>query len=236
MLTTSRREITVDNIENESKERLSFNDSTLAREGYDFSGGSSFEEPSFFSNTDIASKLFGDETAAAQTTADATEEDFSNPDLMPSFETLKQNKEIDLSKYFSREYNTVPRTSTKTNAKLSAKEKIVIVSYIAVVLVLVLTISLTAVALSNVMGEVAALQAGVESQLAELKALNSEINNMYTDEEIKNIAGSQLGLEEASEANTMYYEPLPMRPSANYDVPSNWFNNFCEWLSNIFGG
>ena len=229
MLTTSRREVTVDNIENESKEKLTFNDSALAREKYDFSGESSFEEPSYFSNTDIASRLFGEETAASRTSASVTEEDFSNPDLMPSFETLKQNKEI--------EYNTVPRTtSTKTNAKLSAKEKIVIVSYIAVVLVLVLTISLTAVALSNVMGEVAALQAGVESQLQELEALNSQIDNMYTDEEIKNIAESQLGLEEASESNTMYYEPLQMRPSAEYDVPSNWFNNFCEWLSNIFGG
>lgn len=236
MLTTSRREITVDNIENDNKEKLSFNDSTLARDGYDFSGANSFGETSYFSNADIASRLFGSESVASQTTADSTEEDFTNPDLMPSFETLKQNKEIDLSKYFSREYNTVSRTSTRTNAKLSAKEKIVIVSYIAVVLVLVLTISLTAVALSNVMGEVAALQAGVESQLGELEELNSEINNMYTDEEIKNIAGSQLGLEEATEANTMYYEPLPMRPTANYDVPSNWFNNFCEWLSNIFGG
>ena len=86
------------------------------------------------------------------------------------------------------------------------------------------------------MGVVAALQAGVESQLQELEALNSQIDNMYTDEEIKNIAESQLGLEEASESNTMYYEPLQMRPSAEYDVPSNWFNNFCEWLSNIFGG
>ena len=62
------------------------------------------------------------------------------------------------------------------------------------------------------------------------------IRDRYTDEEIKNIAESQLGLEEASESNTMYYEPLQMRPSAEYDVPSNWFNNFCEWLSNIFGG
>ena len=54
MLTTSRREVTVDNIENESKEKLTFNDSALAREKYDFSGESSFEEPSYFSNTDIA--------------------------------------------------------------------------------------------------------------------------------------------------------------------------------------
>ena len=38
MLTTSRREVTVDNIENESKEKLTFNDSALAREKYDFSG------------------------------------------------------------------------------------------------------------------------------------------------------------------------------------------------------
>ena len=101
MLTTSRREVTVDNIENESKEKLTFNDSALAREKYDFSGESSFEEPSYFSNTDIASRLFGEETAASRTSASVTEEDFSNPDLMPSFETLKQNKEIDLSKYFS---------------------------------------------------------------------------------------------------------------------------------------
>ena len=36
MLTTSRREVTVDNIENESKEKLTFNDSALAREKYDF--------------------------------------------------------------------------------------------------------------------------------------------------------------------------------------------------------
>lgn len=43
MLTTSRREVTVDNIENESKEKLTFNDSALAREKYDFSGESSFE-------------------------------------------------------------------------------------------------------------------------------------------------------------------------------------------------
>ena len=60
MLTTSRREVTVDNIENESKEKLTFNDSALAREKYDFSGESSFEEPSYFSNTDIASRLFGE--------------------------------------------------------------------------------------------------------------------------------------------------------------------------------
>ena len=46
MLTTSRREVTVDNIENESKEKLTFNDSALAREKYDFSGESSFEETS----------------------------------------------------------------------------------------------------------------------------------------------------------------------------------------------
>ena len=32
MLTTSRREVTFDNIENESKEKLTFNDSALARE------------------------------------------------------------------------------------------------------------------------------------------------------------------------------------------------------------
>ena len=59
MLTTSRREVTVDNIENESKEKLTFNDSALAREKYDFSGESSFEEPSYFSNTEKPRSYIG---------------------------------------------------------------------------------------------------------------------------------------------------------------------------------
>lgn len=92
MLTTSRREVTVDNIENESKEKLTFNDSALAREKYDFSGESSFEEPSYFSNTDIASRLFGEETAASRTSASVTEEDFPIPTLCLPLKRLNKTK------------------------------------------------------------------------------------------------------------------------------------------------
>lgn len=48
MLTTSRREVTVDNIENESKEKLTFNDSALAREKYDFPERVPLKSPRIF--------------------------------------------------------------------------------------------------------------------------------------------------------------------------------------------
>ena len=148
----------------------------------------------------------------------------SSTDIMPSQQTLTMN--------YQREY----KSEASTAQKISTKTKVASICYVAAVLVLVLGIALTSVAVSGVFAETAALTAQFNEIASQVAALDAEL--AVEDVAALQERAAELGYIDASQgnANTATYTQLDTRPAQNFDVETNWFDQFCDWLCGVFGG
>ena len=145
-------------------------------------------------------------------------------DVMPSKQTLTMN--------YQREY----KSNTQTAKKVSTKTKVGVICYVAAVLVLVLGIALTSVSVAGVFAETAKLTADYEEIASQIAALEAELGvEDYTELAER---AAELGYVDASQgnANTATYTEIETRPPQKFDVETNWFDQFCDWVCGVFGG
>ncbi|MEG1706171.1 MAG: hypothetical protein RR291_01580, partial [Clostridia bacterium] len=155
MLTTSRREVSVDDEYSYKKNASAFQNgervavrekpTNITSDKYSTQPNyftqarpKTSDEESEYSLEAIKAKLFGGSVATEEEQVDTA--DFSNPNLMPSSMTMG------LSPTYRTKEQTSVATQTKVATKLSTKSKIYIASYVAVVLALVIIVAISAVA------------------------------------------------------------------------------------------
>ena len=148
----------------------------------------------------------------------------TSSDIMPSQQTLTMN--------YQREY----QSNVSTAKKVNTKTKVAAICYVAAVLVLVLGIALTSVAVSGVFAQTASLTAEFEEVASQLTALDAEL--AAEDFTALQERAAELGYIDASQgnANTATYTQIPTRPAQNFNIETNWFDQFCDWLCGVFGG
>ena len=120
--------------------------------------------------------------------------------------------------------------------KFSTKVKVAAICYVAVVLLLVLGISLTSVAVSGVFAQVTQLTSDYTEVADQIAALDEALG--VEDFDALQERAAELGYIDASKgnANTAYFTELETRPAQEFNVETNWFDEFCDWLCGVFGG
>ncbi|MEG1706172.1 MAG: hypothetical protein RR291_01585, partial [Clostridia bacterium] len=68
---------------------------------------------------------------------------------------------------------------------------------------------------------------------AELKEFQEQLVNVDTATLLKK--AEELGFTEANNSNTKRYDILSTRPAQNSVAESNWFNDLCNWVSDLLG-
>jgi len=174
MLTTTRREIVNDYEISQNRQLRSFASDfdydTQAIENH-------FEDKmevrpveTYMSRDEIAQKLYGN-NYSEQYVVDHNDENYSDPDLMPSITTMQ----ITRSAYYQQSEQSETKSASKQGN--SARSKILFASYAAVFLAFALIITLTIVSLSSLFvpaqpeQEVAQVVETVEDQLQHNQAM-----------------------------------------------------------------
>lgn len=141
-------------------------------------------------------------------------------DSMPTPETLK---------YVSRAKD-LEKAQTKG---LSTKSKVLIAVYIGIVLGLVMMIALTSISMSTSASGYSELLASQSEVLSEISTLQAQIEEVQNGFDIEGIA-AQLGFISPTQENISYYTSPQIRDAQQYTVENNWFDAFCDLLSNLF--
>lgn len=125
------------------------------------------------------------------------------------------------------------KQTVKKQSSMSVKTKAMLGVYAAVVVVLAAIVIATGIAIGSMSASVEALEAEISykntvvtQQSAELAALDN--NTMVTGQAV------ELGMKKPNSVSGI--ELLPMGETVNYEARTNWFDKFCDWLSNLIGG
>lgn len=170
----------------------------------------------------IQSKL-----GAFSTTEPEIEDNFTNPDLMPTATTMRLGNQRTAE-------DIAVQKKVRAKVAVSTRTKVMISTYIIVVLALILAVTLCGVAISGTFAGIGSLKAQYSDRLIELSELQ-EIINADNYEELLEKA-TEMGFVQVDGSNSFQYTELETRPAQNINIQSNWFNDLCEWLSGIFGG
>ncbi|WP_251546123.1 hypothetical protein [Pumilibacter intestinalis] len=143
-------------------------------------------------------------------------------DVMPSIRTRAYAKE-------QEKEQPAPREKTR----ISGKGKVALLVYAAAVVILAVMVIATGLAVSSINASSASLENEIAAKNARLSELNAEIRE-YTN--LDKITGAAInnGMEKVEGATEV--ELLPTESPTDYEGRTNWFDKFCDFLSNIVGG
>ena len=146
--------------------------------------------------------------------------------ILPEFDVLPVSKS-----------KTVAKTEVEVSKdiKLSLRGKI-LATVASMITVLLLTLVIyNAVVLGAKRAEINDLNAQLSANLAEISQLETELVNAKSEEEIaKLLKDSGSTLRKATNADKVKVSIESFEVS-EYEVPTNWFDKICEFLSNLFG-
>ncbi len=235
MLTTTRREIINDYDISQNKQLRNFApeynytcEQETVKDYQDARQENNYSRH-YMSKSELAQRLYGEDYRDGYESVENNAENYSNPDLMPSMQTMQATQNAYYRPMVSRE----ERNATTTKQKLSTRSKILIASYAAVLLALVLIITLTTVSIASLFADVNALEIKLNSEIESVAVLDDSIAQAETPEVIAQKA-SQMGMKNVS-ANQKFDLPAT-KVAQNANVNSNGFDNLCDVVSSIFGG
>ena len=145
-------------------------------------------------------------------------------DLMPSIKTRAYAEEI------PEEEETVRRAEKSEG--ISTKAKLMLCAYVATVLILAAIVIGTGIAISGAQGSVSALQAELAQKNAVILSQQETLSDLSDETYITGEAVEQ-GMKKIE--NTEEVERIELIEPPTYDARTNWFDKFCDWLSNIMG-
>lgn len=175
------------------------------------------------SEDELMAKLLGDSKVEWDDLDESDTENYTNPDLMPTSETMgNTDKETVKTKK--------SRNKVQNDIVVEGVNKVAVVGYFAVVLAIIIAICFVAVAVNASLTNIAGLQ-------MKITQTTQDIEEMYVEvQENVDAYAAELGLVNTADAKTVYYEAVDTRDKVTYNIPSNWFDNVCDWFSSIFGG
>ena len=133
-----------------------------------------------------------------------------------------------------KEQEAVVLTKTKAKVYLQARMKIVIAMFITIVSALLFVSIFNFVNASKINATLAEKQITIEELQASITSLKGEYNKMTDDGYMKQEA-SNSGFVESTDSNTtvLEYGEIYTQPEIE-ELPSNWFNDVCDFFSNLF--
>ena len=139
-----------------------------------------------------------------------------------------------------REQEAVVLTKTKAKVYLQARMKIVIAMFITIVSALLFVSIFNFVNAGRINATLAEKQITIEELQSSITSLKAEYNRMTDDGELKEMASKPvenggLGFVESNKSNTtvLEYGDIYTEPVIE-ELPSNWFNDVCDFFSNLF--
>ncbi|MDE7395118.1 MAG: hypothetical protein K2M95_03230 [Clostridiales bacterium] len=121
----------------------------------------------------------------------------------------------------------------QTRVKLSSRTKVYLGIYLTVAAILAVLVIATGLAVSNINGTADRLQSQIAAQNEVLAAQNAEILRLTDTDRITGAAVNN-GMQKVENATKV--ELLPVSEPMVYEGRTNWFDRFCDWLSNLIGG
>ena len=133
-----------------------------------------------------------------------------------------------------REQEAVVLTKTKAKVYLQARMKIVLAMFVAIVSALMFVSIFNFVNAGRINASLAEKQITIAELQASISDLKSEYNKMTDDGYLMGEA-SNSGFVESNSSNTtvLEYGETYAEPVIE-ELPSNWFNDVCDFFSNLF--
>lgn len=133
-----------------------------------------------------------------------------------------------------KEQETVVLTKTKAKIYLQPRMKIVIAMFITIVSALLFVSIFNFVNAGRINASLAEKQITIEELQTSITRLKGEYNKMTDDGHIKQEA-SNSGFVESTDSNTtvLEYGDVYTEPVIE-ELPSNWFNDVCDFFSKLF--
>ena len=133
-----------------------------------------------------------------------------------------------------KEQETVVLTKTKAKIYLQPRMKIIIAMFITIVSALLFVSIFNFVNAGKINASLAEKQITVEELQSSITRLKGEYNKMTDDGYLKGEA-SNSGFVESTDSNTTVLEYGEIyTESVIEELPSNWFNDVCDFFSNLF--
>jgi hypothetical protein len=118
---------------------------------------------------------------------------------------------------------------------LNARSKITVAAYIALILTMLIVALITASSIAALSVRETELEDRLAASRAELSLLSDQSSTLAEDAAVYAKA-ADLGMYVPTGAGLKSVSLPSMKTQNEYYIKSNWFNAFCVWLSNLFGG
>lgn len=122
---------------------------------------------------------------------------------------------------------------SQSKSSMPAKAKVMLGVYAAVVVVLAAIVIATGIVIGNMGSSVASLQEEISYRNQVVAEQSMELSTLSDENAIRGRA-EELGMQTPTSA--VEVELLPMGETVSYETRTNWFDKFCDWLSNLIGG
>lgn len=119
----------------------------------------------------------------------------------------------------------------RSDSLLSRRTKVMLAVYSAIAVVLAAIVIATGIALSSGTARVTVLEQTVAARNEILAAQTTEILNLENDTMLTGLAVQQ-GMTKVNSVTE--FDLLPVVDPVEMTARTNWFDRFCDWLSNIF--
>lgn len=144
-------------------------------------------------------------------------------EVMPSIRRREEN--------YEREESYYERTSEKKT--VSVKTKAALIVYAVTVVALAIVVIVMGVAISNINATSEMLETQITQANEYIAVQNSEIERITDTDYVMSVAQDN-GMEKADGA--VEVELVPTVDPIKYEGSTNWFDKFCDFISNIIGG
>ncbi len=132
-----------------------------------------------------------------------------------------------------KEEQAVVLTKTKQKVYLQARMKIVLAMFITIVSALLFVSIFNFVNASKINATLAEKQITINELQASISSLRGEYNMMSDEGYVKDMATSSGFVDSTDSTTVLEYGETYTEPVIE-DLPSNWFNDVCDFFSNLF--
>ena len=134
----------------------------------------------------------------------------------------------------AHEEQAVALTRTKQRIYLSTRLKLIVSCFAIIMASLVFVSAWNFISANQIKSQIALNETEISALETRISNLVDEYN-MINDESYMHQQAIEAGYEDSSETNTFYLQAdSASETTREYKLPSNWFNDVCEFLSSLF--
>ena len=166
-----------------------------------------------------------------------------NYEEQSSYNSVRQAEEVEAPRsqvvsqmntpMIKREAPAVVLTKTKQKIYLQARMKIVLAMFVTIVCSLLFVSIFNFVNVGKINSSIADKQATINELQANISELQATYNMLSDDGYVEELATNSGFVDSSESATTLNYGEVYTEPVIE-DLPSNWFNDVCDFLSGLF--